>query len=392
MFSRGIRLVNNVQFQHLRLGHRMRGKPPIYSRTINERLDELNYKDELYTKRIDIGLPPTQPKLSREACLKHLKRIKTNTELEQLARHNKLEVDLDTVRKDWLELLGPQHKKRIAEHYGIFEHLYGEGYFTPFLNLEVLYDCYPDSYLPVFTGNVIKPLEASKQPIVNFESDNEALWTLALTNLDGHLKENDKEYVHWLVANIPGNHVEKGDTIVDYLRPFPLKGTGYHRYVFVIYKQNGKVTYEVPKVVASSSLDDRTFVTREWYKKYQDDITPAGLAFFQSDWDPTVKDFFHNTLNLKEPVYEYDFPAPYIRPQEWFPKKRPFNLYMDKYRDPKQINKEYLLRKLKTEDPFKMPPPPLKFPNAHPLPKSMPSWLKLHERKIRLKWGRVNDV
>lgn len=166
-------------------------------------------------------------------------------------------------------------------------------------------------------------------------------------------------------------------------------------------------------------MEDRTFQTREWYKKYQDNITPIGLAFFQSDWDKTVKDFFHTTLNMKEPgiyfmpkfpkhviiiinlyfntknfisVYEYDFPDPYIRPQEWFPRRKPFNIYMDKYRDPKQINKEYLLCKLKNEHPFRSPAPPLQFPNAHPFPKTMPSWLKLHEQKIRLKWGRINDV
>lgn len=102
--------------------------------------------------------------------------------------------------------------------------------------------------------------------------------------------------------------------------------------------------------------------------------------------------FVLQTLFVLFPVYEYDFPAPYIRPQEWFPRRKPFNIYMDKYRDPKQINKEYLLRKLKSEDPFKRPPPPLKFPNAHPLPKSMPSWLKLHEKKIRMGWGRINEV
>lgn len=47
----------NIQLQQIRLGHRIRGKAPIFCRTINERLDELNYKDELYTTRIDIGLP-----------------------------------------------------------------------------------------------------------------------------------------------------------------------------------------------------------------------------------------------------------------------------------------------------------------------------------------------
>lgn len=49
--------INNIQFDQIRLGHRLRGKAPIFCRTIKERLDELNYKDELYTTRIDIGFP-----------------------------------------------------------------------------------------------------------------------------------------------------------------------------------------------------------------------------------------------------------------------------------------------------------------------------------------------
>ncbi|CAH0702413.1 unnamed protein product [Spodoptera exigua] len=384
----------NIQLQQIRCAHRIRGKAPIFCRTIKERLDELNYKDELYRTRIDIGLPQMKKlsESSRRSKLDHLKKIKADKNLEQLARNHTLEIDLNEAKKEWLNTLGPQHKKQIADHYGIFEHLYGEGYFIPYLNLEVLYDLKNGSYLPVYTGNDIKPAEALEYPIVNYESDPDSLWTLALTSLDGHLTEGDKEYVHWLVANIPGNSIEKGDTIVEYLQPIPLKGTGYHRYAYVLYKQDGNINYDVTKVTATSPLEDRTFVTREWYQKYQDNITPAGLAFFQTNWDISVRDFFHKVLDTKEPVYEYDFPKPYLRPQEWFPRRKAFNLYMDKYRDPKQINKEYLLRKLKDEDPFKAPPPPLKFPNAQPFPKNMPSWLKLHEKKIRLGWGRVNDV
>lgn len=387
-------LTCNVQLQHFRLGHRIRGKSPIFCKTIKERLDELNYKDELYTTKIDIGFPSLRgsSEKKRDNRLEHLKKIKNDKNLEKLARTHQLEIDLNEVRKEWLRTSAPQHKKQIADHYSIFEHLYGEGFFLPHLDLEVLYQLKEDTYLPVYSGNVIKPAEALLAPVVNFESDVDSLWTLVLTSLDGHLHENEKEYVHWLVANIPGNSIERGEVLADYLQPFPLKGTGYHRYVFVLYKQDGNISYDMPKVTSSSPLQDRTFVTREWYKRYQDNITPIGLAFYQCDWDHSVKDFFHKTLNMKEPVYEYDFPKPYIRPQEWFPRRKPFNLYMDKYRDPKQINKEYLLRKLKNEDPFKMPPPPLKFPNAVPFPKDMPSWLKLHEKKIRLRWGRINDV
>jgi hypothetical protein len=51
----------------------------------------------------------------------------------------------------------------------------------------------------------------------------------------------------------------------------------------------------------SLQLEERTFQTLEFYRERQDDITPAGLAFFQSDWDRSVTDFFHSTLSkLKE--------------------------------------------------------------------------------------------
>ncbi|XP_073949255.1 large ribosomal subunit protein mL38-like [Choristoneura fumiferana] len=385
--------ISNVQLQQVRLGHRVRGKAPIFCRTLKERLDELNYKDELYTTRIDIGFP--RPKNSsselRDARLDHMKKVKSDKNLEQLARNHQLKVNLDEVRNEWLNTLGPHHKKQVAEHYGIFEHLYGEGYFVPFKNLDIFYDL-KEKALPVYCGNVIKPSEALNSPTVSYESDGNTMWTLVLSSLDGHLNENDKEYVHWFIANIPGNHIEKGDRLVEYLQPFPLKGTGYHRYVFVLYKQNERMIYDLPQVSSSSPLESRTFESRSWYQKYQDKITPAGLAFYQTDWDSSVKDYFHNVLNMKEPVYEYDFPEPYIKPQKWFPKKEPFNLYMDKYRDPKQINKEYLLRKLNGVDPFQKPASRLRFPNAHALPKNMPSWLKLHEKKIRMSWGRINDV
>lgn len=95
---------------------------------------------------------------------------------------------------------------------------------------------------------------------------------------------------------------------------------------------------------------------------------------------------------MKEPIFEYDFPPPYVRPQECFALKQPFNLYLDRYRDPKQINKEFLERKLKNVHPFKPPEAPLPYPNAVKFEGYTPSWLKLEIRKSRLKWGRINDV
>ncbi len=77
---------------------------------------------------------------------------------------------------------------------------------------------------------------------MNFElpaadSDSNSLWTLVLTNPDGHFTEENAEYLHWMVGNIPGNNFASGKTVVEYLQPFPAFGTGYHRFIFVLYKQ-----------------------------------------------------------------------------------------------------------------------------------------------------------
>jgi large subunit ribosomal protein L38 len=101
-----------------------------------------------------------------------------------------------------------------------------------FLNPEILLN----------EGNIIKPKEATACPKVSyaltgFESDPSSLWTLVMTNPDGHFTDENSEYLHWMVANIPGNNVESGKIIASYLQPFPAFGTGYHRYIFVLYKQ-----------------------------------------------------------------------------------------------------------------------------------------------------------
>lgn len=64
---------------------------------------------------------------------------------------------------------------------------------------------------------------------------------------------------------------------------------------------------------------------------------------------------------------------------------------MDKYRDEKQIAKEFLLKKLRKTHPFRKPELDIKYPNAIPFKKGIPSWLKLEMKKERSKWGRIND-
>lgn len=55
---------------------------------------------------------------------------------------------------------------------------------------------------------------------------------------------------------------------------------------------------------SSHSLKMRTFSTFDFYRKHEDSMTPAGLAFFQCQWDSSVTWVFHQLLSKKRSVGE----------------------------------------------------------------------------------------
>lgn len=107
-------------------------------------------------------------------------------------------VDLNQTKEDWLETSGPYQIKTIADHYGVFEHLFGDAYFIPRMPMNISYEN-SDGNVAVYYGSVLKPAQTSKTPIVTFKSDEKSFYTLLLTNPDGHLTEKNSEYIHWFV-------------------------------------------------------------------------------------------------------------------------------------------------------------------------------------------------
>lgn len=107
-------------------------------------------------------------------------------------------IDLRKVKEDNRSAAGPLHIKTIADHYGVFLHLFGDAYFMPRVPLNIVYPI-GDLNIPVYYGNVVKPVETCQKPEVAFESDDDSLWTLILTNPDGHFSKENAEYIHWFV-------------------------------------------------------------------------------------------------------------------------------------------------------------------------------------------------
>lgn len=49
-----------------------------------------------------------------------------------------MEINLDEAKNDWLKTAGPFHIRKIAEHYGVFEHLFGKyAFFTPRVTMDI---------------------------------------------------------------------------------------------------------------------------------------------------------------------------------------------------------------------------------------------------------------
>ncbi|XP_062976390.1 large ribosomal subunit protein mL38 [Elgaria multicarinata webbii] len=285
--------------------------------------------------KIDIGLTSHTP--SRRKELKNrkaiLKQNYNSVELESASRLRTLLVPLDDVKAEWEKISGPYHRQRVAEHYGLYRDLFDDATFVPRVLLRVEYNQDEEHIMPVYHGNVVTPTEAFNPPKVSFEAAEGSLWTLLLTNLDGHLRDTDMEYIHWLVTNIPGNQIEAGNEICHYFPAFPAKGTGYHRYVFLLFKQLQPIDFtEDVRPTPCHSLKMRTFKTFDFYKKHQNHMTPAGLAFFQCQWDDSVTRVFHQLLNMKEPVFDFVRPPKYHPKQKKFPHRQPLR-YLDRYRD-----------------------------------------------------------
>jgi len=340
---------------------------------LQERLDEMFYNRN-NSDRVDIGFKNESGTRDSDDTWKKESR---SLEMEKAAREGTLKVDIDDVKKIWISSGDAFHSIfKAAELYGIYEDLFKEGYFNPCVNLDIAFAQEDDIMVPVFRGNIIKPYEASAQPEVTWSSKEDDIWCLVLTGLDTHLTEENQEYVHWMVANIKGSDISSGQQLFNYLQPFPPHGTGYHRYAFVLYKQEQHIDVSgFTNDQSTTNLSERSFNTYDFYQKHQENLTPAGLSFFQSDWDASLRDFYHNTLNMKEPRYEYEFMAPYIQPWNRFEMRdsqstqvghKGFNEFMDEHRDPKDIEREVLMKKLAHTHPYEGDTEGfMKYPLAH---------------------------
>lgn len=147
---------------------------------------------------------------------------------------------------------------------------------------------YP-SGVEVKEGNELTPTQVKDIPTVNWNADPNKFYTLAMTDPDAPSRKEPtfREWHHWLVGNIPGNNVGGGETLSAYVGSGPPPKTGLHRYVFLVYQQPGKLTFDEQRLTNTSGANRGKFSISAFAKKHNLGDPIAG-NFYQAQYDDYV--------------------------------------------------------------------------------------------------------
>jgi hypothetical protein len=159
----------------------------------------------------------------------------------------------------------------------------------------------------VSEGTELTPAQAHEQPKISWSNDANKFYTLFMTDPDAPSREEPsyREFIHWVVTDIPGDDIKSGVVLLEYVGPAPPHASGLHRYCFFAYEQKEKGVVDVDE--AKKLFEGRGG------KKIIDLVTnselgePISANLMNSKWGEEC-DSYHETLGFMPPE-KYRSPA-----------------------------------------------------------------------------------
>jgi len=124
-------------------------------------------------------------------------------------------------------------------------------------------------------GNILTPSQTETEASVSWEAEPDEWYTLIMTDPDAPSRATPtiREFNHWIVINIPGNKITEGEVKSNYVGPGPPPQSGFHRYIFFVFKQKEK------KKINSEHLEQRRhFSTKKFVNEHSLELV-AGNYF-----------------------------------------------------------------------------------------------------------------
>lgn len=159
--------------------------------------------------------------------------------------------------------------------------------FKPSIEIRAIY---PDGSA-VNAGNELKPSLTQGRPDITLLSNepySNKSFTLAITDPDAPTRGDPtwSEFAHFLVSGIKPTVVEDSFKVdfnqakehIPYMGPGPPANTGYHRYVFLLFEENGEVNGLPSDNRANWGTGIPGSGVRNWLKNQK--LVPVGINFF----------------------------------------------------------------------------------------------------------------
>lgn len=147
-------------------------------------------------------------------------------------------------------------------------------------------------------GSTLDPRNTENPPVISFITiaGSQTYYTLILLNPD---VPQLREFVHWVVVNIPGNDVTAGQTVCPYLPACPLFAAGKQRYFFLLYEQDK--FYSRQDIVEAQQYFSPRYELKasDWVLKKGVGV-PIGCNGFQCEWT-SFCDHIHEKISFLPP-------------------------------------------------------------------------------------------
>ncbi|BFF92992.1 protein D1 [Drosophila madeirensis] len=135
----------------------------------------------------------------------------------------------------------------------------------------------------------LQPMQVRDEPYVAWSAPMTNYYTLLMIDPDAPSAQQPsaREFLHWMVLNIPGNQLIMGDVRVGYVGAIPASGSGMHRYVFLLYRQRDYCKFHFPKLPKHILTGRSNFKSMEFARRYKLGYPVAGNVF-TAGWSTDV--------------------------------------------------------------------------------------------------------
>ncbi|XP_030383786.1 putative odorant-binding protein A5 [Scaptodrosophila lebanonensis] len=158
-----------------------------------------------------------------------------------------------------------------------------------------------ENRLNIEEGNLYTPMSLKFEPKLDWDADEDTYYTIVMLTPDAPSRENPiyRSWLHWLVVNVPGDSISKGQIISEYYGPIPPKKSGELRYVVLVYEQSDKIEFKEQKVELNNPDQHSNFDVQKFADKYSLGTPVAGNTFL-AKWDESVPELMQLLYGISD--------------------------------------------------------------------------------------------